>query len=212
MNNSGYIIALSGPSGIGKGFVKEAIRRRYPGMPELTVVTTRSRRPSDGVDRETDVPIAMFLKQQNEREIILAHQPFGIQHDWYGFRRSQIDQGLNRGECMLTEIHPDNINPFYELYPSSLFVFGFIAPENYIRKNLQARDTEPQTEQERRIQQSIYEMNQIRHWQDRGRIIRLFDFSNPSLWVSIASEMVDHINILRGGIELPRVRKERGDI
>lgn len=212
MNNSGYIIALSGPSGIGKGFVKETIRRRYPGMLELTVVTTRSRRTSDRIDRETDIPVDVFLKQRNEGEIILAHQPFGEQHDWYGFRRSQIDDGLMRSECMLTEIHPDNIDPFYELYPSSLFVFGFIAPENYIRKNLQARDTEPQTEQERRIQQSMHEMNQIRHWQDQGRIIRLFDFSNPSLRASIASEMVDHINMLRGGIELPRIRMERGDI
>jgi len=55
-------------------------------------------------------------------------------------------------------------------------------------------------------------MNQIRHWQEKGRIMRLYDFSNPSLRDSIASEMVDHINMLRGGIELPRVRKERGDL
>jgi len=134
MNNSGYIIALSGPSGIGKGFVKDAIRRRYPGMPELTVVTTRARRPSDGIDRETDVPADVFLKQRNEGEIILAHQPFGEQHDWYGFRKSQIDNGLMRGECILTEIHPDNIGPFHEIYPSSLFVFGFIAPESIYAK------------------------------------------------------------------------------
>ena len=180
MNNLGYIIALSGPSGIGKGFVKETIRRRYPGIAELTVVTTRTRRPSDGVDRETDVPLETFLTQRDEGKIILAHQPFGAGRDWYGFRRSQIDQGLNRGNCMLTEIHPDNIGPFHELYPSSLFVFGFVAPEHYIRKNLQSRATESPTEQERRIQQSIHEMNQIYHWQDHGHIMRLFDFSNQN--------------------------------
>lgn len=210
MTNSGYIIALSGPSGIGKGFVKEAIHRRYPGISELTVATTRSRRTSDEIDRETDIPVEVFLKQRDEGKIILTHQPFGEQHDWYGFHRSQIDKGLNKGDCMLTEIHPDNIGPFHDLYSSSILIFGFVAPEDYIRKNLQSRATESPIEQERRIQQSIHEMNQIYHWQNHGHIMRLFNFSNSGLRDSIASEIVSHINILRGGLELPRVRRERG--
>lgn len=113
---------------------------------------------------------------------------------------------------MLTEIHPDNIGPFHDLYSSSILIFGFVAPEDYIRKNLQSRATESPIEQERRIQQSVHEMNQIYHWQNHGHIMRLFNFSNSSLRDSIASEIVSHINMLRGGLELPKIRRERGEI
>jgi guanylate kinase len=59
---SAKIIALVGPSGVGKNFVKEAIKKKYPELKELTVYTTRKRRESDGIDRKTDIDVNDFLQ------------------------------------------------------------------------------------------------------------------------------------------------------
>jgi len=41
------IIALNGPSGIGKGFIKECLLRTYPHIQELAWFTTRPLRPNE---------------------------------------------------------------------------------------------------------------------------------------------------------------------
>ncbi|MEA2065207.1 MAG: hypothetical protein U9O66_02840 [Patescibacteria group bacterium] len=84
---SGKIIALVGPSGVGKNFAKQAIKNQFPELSELTVFTTRARRSSDGLDRKTDISVDNFLKMKKERKIIVAHQPFGPDSDWYGFSK-----------------------------------------------------------------------------------------------------------------------------
>lgn len=56
------ILGLVGPSGVGKGYAKEAIKSALPGVfVEPVVVTTRTQRPGDGADRRAGVSISEFL-------------------------------------------------------------------------------------------------------------------------------------------------------
>lgn len=41
------LITLTGPSGIGKGFVAEYLLARFPGVEELVWTTTRPLRPTE---------------------------------------------------------------------------------------------------------------------------------------------------------------------
>jgi len=158
---SGKIIALVGSSGVGKNFTKQAIKNQFPELSELTIYTTRSKRPSDGLDRKTDIAIDDFLKMKKKGKIIAAHQPFGTEGDWYGFSREQIDKMLENNELILTEIHPDNISLFKELYGNNVFTIALIAEKEYLEHNLKLRDSETKIDRKLRLNSATNEIKTI---------------------------------------------------
>jgi len=169
---SGKIIALMGPSGVGKNFAKQAIKNKFSGISELTVFTTRSRRPSDGIDRETDIPVENFFEMQKEGKIIAGHQPFGPDGDWYGFSKEQIDELLAQGKRILTEIHPDNLQLFKQLYGDNVFAVALTAKIEYLRHNLESRASEKDNEIEARLSKAIDEIESIERLREEGLINR----------------------------------------
>lgn len=165
---SGKIIALVGPSGVGKNFAKQAIKDRFPQLVELTVYTTRNKRPSDGLDRKGDIPSGDFLRMKQKREIIAAHQPFGSEGDWYGFFRKQIDEMLDNNNLILTEIHPDNILLFKELYGDMIFTIALTAEKDYLEHNLRSRGSEKDIDREVRLDRAFDEIKTIQEmWKEK---------------------------------------------
>jgi len=154
----GKIIALVGPSGVGKNFAKQAIKDQFPGLSELTVFTTRSRRSSDGSDRGTDISVDDFLKMQKEGKIIAVHQPFGPDSDWYGFFKEQISKLLENQKQILTEIDPDNIALFKKLYGSRVFTIALIAARKYLEHNLKSRGSEKDIDRDIRLNKAVDEI------------------------------------------------------
>lgn len=172
---SGKIIALVGPSGVGKNFAKQAIKDRFPNLSELTIYTTRSRRTSDGIDRETDISVENFLKMVDENKIIAAHQPFGINGDWYGFSKEQIDKMLENNDLILTEIHPDNMSLFKKLYGKNVFAIALTAKKEYLEHNLKERDSEKEADRNLRLNSAINEINIIQRMQKEGLINKIIE-------------------------------------
>lgn len=165
---SGKIIALVGPSGVGKNFVKQAIKDKFPQLVELTVYTTRPKRSSDGLDRKTDIPIDNFLIMKQKGEIIAAHQPFGLEGDWYGFSRYQIEEMLDNNNLILTEIHPDNILLFKKLYGDKIFTVALTAEKDYLEHNLRLRDSEKDIDREVRLNKAFDEITTIQEmWKEK---------------------------------------------
>ena len=165
---SGKIIALVGPSGVGKNFAKQAIKDKFPQLLELTVYTTRAKRSSDGLDRKADIPVSDFLKMEQEGEIIATHQPFGPEGDWYGFSRKQIDEMLDNNNLILTEIHPDNILLFKKLYGDKVFTVALTAEKNYLEHNLRLRGSEKDIDREVRLNRAFNEIKTIQEmWKEK---------------------------------------------
>jgi len=165
---SGKIIALIGPSGVGKNFAKQAIKDKFPQLVELTVYTTRNKRSSDGLDRKADIPVSDFLRMEQKGEIIAAHQPFGQEGDWYGFFRKQIDEMLDNNNLILTEIHPDNILLFKKLYGDKVFTVALTAEKDYLDHNLRSRGSEKDTDREVRLNRAIDEIKTIQEmWKEK---------------------------------------------
>lgn len=171
----GKIIALVGPSGVGKNFAKEALKTRFPQLSELTVFTTRNRRPSDGADRKTDISVNDFLKMQKEERIIAAHQPFGPDGDWYGFSKEQINELLKNEGRILTEIHPDNISLFKELYSNRVFIIALIANKEYLEHNLKARGSEKDIDMTVRLDKTTSEVRVIKEMQEEKLIDKIIE-------------------------------------
>ncbi len=179
MADNGRIIGLTGPSGVGKGHIKEYVRNLMPDAYELTVATTRGRRASDGADRDTDIPVGIFLQRADAGEIIFAHQPFGDIGDWYGFYDEQIKHALTEGRLILTEIHVENVPLFKKNFGERVFVLGLIAPPSYLEANLTGRDAEIPEDTRRRLEVALQEVNSIQRLHAEGLVDVLLHVDEP---------------------------------
>ncbi|MCU1586941.1 MAG: gmk, partial [Frankiales bacterium] len=99
---SGRLVVLAGPSGVGKGSVIAAVRRRHPHVWVSVSVTTRAPRAGevDGVDyRFVDQPEFDRLVAEDE---LLEHDAHLSAS--YGTPRAPVEQQLATGEPALLEI------------------------------------------------------------------------------------------------------------
>lgn len=196
---SGKIIALVGPSGVGKNFAKQAIKDKFPQLLELTVYTTRAKRSSDGLDRKADIPVSDFLKMEQEGEIIAAHQPFGPEGDWYGFSRKQIDEMLDNNNLILTEIHPDNILLFKKLYSDKIFTVALTAEKDYLEHNLRLRGSGKDIDREVRLNKAFDETTTIQKmWKEKliDRVIEVGWDNRENLSEIVVNEVLREIEPL----------------
>ena len=160
MNERIRIIGLVGPSGVGKGYCKDAIMASSPDLFfEPVVVTTRPKRETDGVDRKAGVSFGEFMAMRIDGTVVFAHQPFGPDTHWYGFLSKSLEGDENK--VILTEVHIDNVEPFKERFGSSVKLIALVADRNYLAKNLAARNTESDEEVQLRLKKSLREVNLI---------------------------------------------------
>ncbi len=166
---NGKIIAIVGPSGVGKDFSKKAIKKKLVNFSEPTVYTTRPRRTLDGKDRKT-ISLKDFLEMKDQGKLIGAHQLFGKEGYWYGFSQEEIDQFLEKGETVLTELHPDNVRIFKKIYQEKLLTIALMAEQEYLEHNLRNRKSEKEEEIKRRLADSQKELEAIKELREAGLI------------------------------------------
>ena len=183
------IIGLTGPSGVGKGFVKKAILTAFPGrLIEPIVVTTRPKRSDDGPDRLAGISEEEFELMTNRNEIIFAHTPFGNNYK-YGFMRSSF----RTGAPALTEVHVDNVIRFKDEFRSSLYLIGIFASRKYLERNLSDRGTNP-NDIDVRLSAAQTEIKKIRSLHSTGQINELVSvgFRNRDRFVNELIHLVEN--------------------
>lgn len=160
-----FIIGLVGPSGVGKGYAKEALQTQF-GFQEPIVATTRDRRPTDGIDRLSGLTIGIFQRMVEVGAIIFDHQPFGADNHWYGF----LKDSLTVDGSVLTEIHVDNVMRFRQMYGNKLKLVGLTADDDYLAQNLAQRGTETTEDAAIRLTAALCEREKIRQYSEQGLI------------------------------------------
>lgn len=173
----GSIIALTGPSGVGKNHTKQKIKEMWPDLVELEVLTTRPARPGEGPDRKAGIDTEEFLSRVKTGEIFAAHQPFGVGTRWYGFSKKQIQDDLSKNKTTLTEVHVDNVEIFKKEYGQKVFVIGLVADREYLEHNLNTRKTEQSEEKNNRLTAAQKECKKIAALKADGLVDVLFEIN-----------------------------------
>lgn len=140
------IISLSGPSGVGKGFIKERLRRLYPHIEELAWYTTRPLRPNEQHSNRIQVSLPEFDELVEFGKLILVQ-------NLYGYRYGLKQEDLLPSPCVrLTELHPDNLKEALKINPAILAI-GFVTFDLLLlHERLSVlRNTESAAEIEQRI-------------------------------------------------------------
>ena len=150
------VFVITGPSGVGKGTLIQAVRDRVPGLELSVSATTRSPRPGerDGLDYH-------FLTHEQFRRRVAAGD-FVEHADYagnsYGTLRSELDRRRAGGVPVVLEIEVQGARQVREQMPEAVQVFISPPSRDALRARLLGRGTDSPDEVDRRLETADAEL------------------------------------------------------
>jgi guanylate kinase len=156
--NGALLVIISGPSGVGKDTIIDALRRRHhdPEYHYVVTCTTRAKRPGevDGVDY-IFLDRATFAARRKAGEFLEANDVHG---NWYGTPRSQVREALAEGRDVILKIDVQGAQVVKEKIPGALLIFLIPPSLEDLFQRLLSRATETADELELRQQNAAIEL------------------------------------------------------
>ena len=140
MMKTGRLFVLSGPSGVGKGTLREHALNNAPNLTYSISCTTR--KPREG---ETDGVEYRFISREKFTEGIsrgLFLEYAHVHEDYYGTLRADVERELEVGHDVLLEIDVQGALQVREKMPGAVLIF--VAPPSVeaLEQRLRGRGTE----------------------------------------------------------------------
>jgi guanylate kinase len=136
------LVIISGPSGVGKDTIIEAMRRREPPYPRhyVVTVTTRGRRASeiDGVSYH----FLSFEDYERLREADGLLEASEVHGNWYGTPRDQVQSALSSGRDAVLKIDVQGADKVRAKVPDALLIFVVPPSLQELDARLVGRSTE----------------------------------------------------------------------
>ena len=152
------LVIISGPSGVGKDTIIDALRERPrdPDYHYVVTCTTRARRPgeTDGVSYQF-LTKDEFLALRDSGGLLEANEVHG---HWYGTPRAQVREALATGHDVILKIDVQGAQQVKERVPNALLVFVVPPSLEALFKRLRARATETADELELRQRNAAIEL------------------------------------------------------
>lgn len=158
MSRQGLLVVLTGPSGVGKGTVRQRVLERVPEARISVSVTTRDPRPTevDGVDYHF-VDHERFVELDAAGELLESAEYAG---NLYGTPRSWVEREVAKGSVVILEIEVQGALQVRDARPEALLVF--LAPPSLdeLARRLEGRGTETAEVAARRLEVARHELAQ----------------------------------------------------
>ena len=152
------LVIISGPSGVGKDTIIEALQRRghLPAYHYVVTCTTRPRRANeiDGVSYKF-VSVSAFLAMRDAGELLEANEVHG---HWYGTPRAGVRDALARGQHAILKIDVQGAEVVKRLVPAALLIFVLPPSLETLVEHLKARRTESAEQLEIRQRNAALEL------------------------------------------------------
>jgi guanylate kinase len=152
------LVIISGPSGVGKDTIIDALRVRHhePDYHYVVTCTTRAMRPGevDGVDYNF-LDAETFAAQRRAGEFLEANEVHG---NWYGTPRRQVREALAEGRDVILKIDVQGAQVVKEKVPGALLVFLVPPSLEDLFGRLRSRATETADELELRQRNAAIEL------------------------------------------------------
>jgi len=150
------VIVISGPSGVGKDSVMQALRaRKYP-FHFVVTATSRSPRPNEvhGVDYffVSDAEFEAMIRE----EALLEHALVYGQHK--GIPKQQVREALASGKDVVMRLDVQGAATVKRLLPDAVLIFLSAASEEELRARLQARAADTDVQIQQRIETAREEL------------------------------------------------------
>lgn len=149
-NTKGLLFIISGPSGVGKGTIREELMKDKSINLFFSVsMTTREKRPGE----ENGVDYFFVTKEEFQKNIDSGNLLEWTQYvtNFYGTPRDAVEKMLNEGKNVLLEIEVTGAENVMKKMPEAISIF--IAPPSFeeLAARLRGRGTETEEVIERRV-------------------------------------------------------------
>ncbi|MBG9819407.1 guanylate kinase [Bacillus safensis] len=202
MKERGLLIVLSGPSGVGKGTVRQAIFSQEDTRFEYSISVT-TRKPREGERNGVDY----FFKTREEFEHMIENKKLlewaEYVGNYYGTPVDYVEQTLSEGKDVFLEIEVQGALQVREAFPEGLFIF--LAPPSL--SELQNRIITRGTESEELIR------NRMAAAKEEIEMMDAYDYVVENDDVELACERIKAIVLaehLRRDRVAPRYKKMLG--
>lgn len=162
MTRKGILFVLSGPSGVGKGTIKDAVLKKINDVQLSISATTRKPRSGEVDGRDYFFTDQSTFQQLLDQDLLLEWA--NVYNNLYGTPRQFVDQNINQGKDVMLEIDIQGAIQVKEKMPEGVFIF--IAPPSYeeLAYRLVARGKDSAESIELRLAACKWEMEQIKHY------------------------------------------------
>ncbi len=135
-----YLFIVSGPAGVGKDSLVQAMRDAHTDIERSVTATTRAPRPGEieGVNYYY-LTIEAFEKLRDEGGILEWNCYCG---NYYGTMRSDVDARLNQKKAVVLVIDVNGAMQIKKMYPHAHTIFILPPSNKELEKRLRGRGTE----------------------------------------------------------------------
>jgi guanylate kinase len=152
------LVIISGPSGVGKDTIIEAMQKRghYPAYHYVVTCTTRAPRPNEipGVSYNF-VSLAEFAALREAGELLEANEVHG---NWYGTPKAGVRAALSGEQHAILKIDVQGAHVVKGCVPEALLIFVVPPSMDTLVEHLKARRTESAEQLEIRQRNAALEL------------------------------------------------------
>jgi guanylate kinase len=160
--NDGLLIVVSGPSGVGKGTVCTALRKRMPELTYSVSCTTRAPRKGEQEGVNYFFKTKEEFKQMIEREELIEWAQYV--DNFYGTPRRFVEETLAAGKDILLEIDVQGASQVKQRFPQGIFIFLVPPTMEDLKHRILHRGTETETSLMNRLNAANDEFKQIQQY------------------------------------------------
>ncbi len=154
--NSGIVVVISGPSGVGKGAICRELVKRIDNAYLGVSVTTRPKS-----DKEVDGKDYWFISKEEfqkriDKGMLLEYaEVFG---NFYGTPKDKLDEALAAGKTAILEIDVQGGKQVKEIYPDAVMIFILAPTQKELAGRLFGRGRDDEKTANKRLSQAQTEI------------------------------------------------------
>ncbi|MDY6064782.1 MAG: guanylate kinase [Finegoldia sp.] len=177
----GFLLVISGPSGVGKGTVCDSLIKKRNDIKYSVSATTRKKRPNE-IDGENYYFLSLDeFKQKIEDGDFLEYAQ--VHNNFYGTPKSFVLEEIEKGEIVILEIDVQGALQVKKSYPGAVFVFLLPPDLEELRRRIVGRNTEDEETVNLRMKNAETELG----------FIDEYDYAVTNNWVEDTVSKIESI-------------------